>query len=193
MTAAFSRVIPPAILRRVADRPAFLDEVSRYIAMNDDALFRATEVCLRNLERLDELAPGSDQDLQLVLVPELWERLRLGTRDKLRRISSTLAEYDPDPTRPSVFAQRLSPETRARLHEGADTLRQRIAHTARLDVQGLVEQVRFAIAGSRASDRWSPADYVYEPGFTYRLVPAIAWRVLKKPVPTQPPAGGQRD
>jgi hypothetical protein len=184
VTAAFARVIPSSVLRRVTDRPAFLDEVSRYIAMTDDDLLRATEVCLRNLERLDYLAAGSDRDLQRVLVPELWERLRSGTRDRLRRISSTLAEYDPDPPRPSPFERRLSPETRARLHEGADTLRQCIAHTARLDIQGLVEQVRFAIAGSRASDRWSPADFVYEPGFTYRLVPAIAWRVLKKPEAT---------
>ena len=174
----FARIIPPAILRRVVDRSAFLNEVARYIAMADDDLLRATKVCLRNVERLDDLAAGPDGALQLVLVPELWEHLRPGTRDALRRISSTLAEYNPDPTHPSMFAQRLSPETRARLREGAGTLRQHIAHASSLDVRALVEQVRFAIAGSRAADRWSPADFVYEPGFVYRLVPAIAWRVL---------------
>ena len=176
--AAFARVIPPAILRRVADRSAFLNEVARYITMSDDDLLRATEVCLRNLERLDDLAASPDGALQIVLVPELWEHLRSGTRDTLRRISSTLAEYNPDSTRPSIFERRLSSETRTRLREGADALRQSIARTARLDVGALVEQVRFAIAGSRATDRWSPADFVYEPGFVYRLVPAIAWRVL---------------
>ena len=96
----------------------------------------------------------------------------------VRRISSTLAEYDPDPARPSIFVRRLAPETYARLREDADALRQYVARTTPLDDKSLVEQVRFAIAGSRATDRWSPADFVYEPGFVYRLVPAIAWRVL---------------
>jgi hypothetical protein len=181
MTAAtFARVIPPAILRRVADRAAYLNEISRYIAMNDDDLLRATESCLRNLESLYDLtaAAASDGSLQLVLVPELWERLRPGTRDGLRRITSTLAEYNPDPTQPSIFAPLLSKETLARLVEGADDLRQRVACTALLDGEALVEQARFAIAGSRVADRWSPTAFVYEPGFVYRLVPAIAWRVL---------------
>jgi len=175
--ATFARLIPPAVLRRVPDRTAFLNETAHYIAMGDDALLRATQVCLRNLERLDDLT-GPDAALQLVLVPELWERLRSGTRDALRRISSTLAEYDPDPARPSIFVRRLAPETYARLREDADALRQYVARTTPLDDKSLVEQVRFAIAGSRATDRWSPADFVYEPGFVYRLVPAIAWRVL---------------
>jgi hypothetical protein len=180
MGATFARVIPPAVLRRVADRSAFLNEVSRYIEMSDDDLLYATEVCLRNLESLYDLAAAatSDGDLQLVLVPELWERLRPGTRDGLRRITSTLAEYNPNPGKPSIFAQLLSPETLERLREGADVLRQRVAHVALLDSAALVEQVRFAIAGSRASDRWSPSAFVYEPGFVYRLVPAITWRVL---------------
>lgn len=181
--ATFARVIPPAVLRRVADRSAFLNEVARYITMSDDDLLRATEVCLRNLERLDDLVAGPDRALQLVLVPELWERLRSGTRDTLRRISSTLAEYSPDPTQPSILAQRLSPETLARLRESANTLHQHIAHASSLDARTLVEQVRFAIAGSRAADRWSPADFVYEPGFVYRLVPAIAWRALVRSYP----------
>ncbi len=172
-----ARVIPPAILRRVRDRCAFLDEVARFSSMADDDLLRATEGFLRNLNRL-ELLTGPDSELQLLLVPELWERLRPGTRDVLRRFSSTLAEYNPDPTSPSVFARCLSPETLERLRTDADDLRERIAFTTKLDVQDLVEQVRFAIVGSRASSQWSPADFVYEPGFVYRLVPAIAGRVL---------------
>jgi hypothetical protein len=173
-------MIPPTVLRRVADRSAFLNGVAHYIAMSDDDLLRATEVCLRNLERFDTVDDlvGPDGALQLVLVPELWERLRSGTRDMLRRISSTLAEYNADPTRASIFARRLSPETLTRLCEDANALRQRVERTACLDDGSLVEQVRFAIAGSRATDRWSPTDFVYEPGFVYRLVPAIAWRVL---------------
>jgi hypothetical protein len=175
-------LVPPAILRRVADRPTFLEDIARYVAMHDNDLFRVTEVCLRNLTRLDELTTGPDSDLQLILVPELWERIRPGSRDNLRRISSTLAEYRPDPARPSIFARLLSPEAMTRLHEGADNLRERVAHASHLDVGALVEQVRFAIAGSCAADRWSPADCVYEPGFTYRLVPAVAWRGLNRAV-----------
>jgi hypothetical protein len=173
-------LLPPVVLRRVraVDRLAFFDDVKRYVAMDDDDLLRATRVCLRNLGRLDDHVPGPDVDLRGVLVPELWERLRSGTRNDLRRLSCTLAEYNPDSARPSIFARYLSPETLASLHVAADELRRRIESTALLDVGALIEQVRFAIAGSRAVDWWSPADPVYEPGFTYRLVPAVAWRVL---------------
>jgi hypothetical protein len=161
------------------DRLEFLEGVAHYAAMNDDDLLRATEGCLRNLARLDDLA-GSDSDLQLILVPEIWERLRPGTRDMLRRISSTLAEYNPDPSQPTIFARMLLPNTRERLREDAEDLRQRIKLAVRLDVRALVEQVRFGIAGSRAADRWSPAAYVYEPAFVYRLVPAIACRAFSR-------------
>jgi hypothetical protein len=175
----FARVIPPAVLRRVADRPAFLREVGRYVEMSDDDLLRATKSCLGNLERLDR-PDGPDGSLQLVLVPELWERLRPGTRASLRRISSTLAEYNPDATRPSIFARMVTPHALADLSERAEALRDRISRTAKIDDQALVEEARFAIAGSRARDRWSPDAFVYEPGFAYRLVPAIAWRVLDR-------------
>ena len=174
-------LVPSTILMRIAavDRLEFLEGIAHYAAMNDDDLLRATEGCLRNLERLDDLA-GSDGDLQLILVPEIWERIRPGTRDMLRRISSTLAEYNPDPSRPTIFARMLLPDTQERLREDAEDLRQRIKLAARLDVRALVEQVRFAIAGSRAADRWSPADCVYGPAFVYRLVPAIACRASSR-------------
>lgn len=175
---AFARLIPETVLRRVANRPAFLNEVSHYITMEDDQLLRATESCLRNLVRFNEV--GADENLQCVLVPELWERMRPGVRDKLRRLSTTLAEYNPDPNHPSIFARKLSPETLVRLSAEAHDLRQRIEQAAILDDQALVEQVRFAIAGSRAGDRWAPEDFVYEPGFVYRVVPAIAWRLLDR-------------
>jgi len=172
--------VPTTVLRRVTDRPTFLDDIARYVAMDDSDLLRATEVCLKNLGRLDDDAPGPDSDLQLILIPEIWERIRPGTRDDLRRISSTLAEYWPDPERPSILARLLGPEAITRLRERAYTLRRSIAHVSSLDVGALVEQVRFAIAGSRVADRWSPADCVYEPGFVYRLAPVIAWRGLTR-------------
>jgi hypothetical protein len=171
-------LIPATVLRRVIDRSVLWEDVARYVAMGDDDLLRATEVCLRNLGAPLDLTAKPDGDLQLVLVPELWERLRPGTRDTLRRITSTLAEYNPDPDHPSIFARLLSLETMASMRAGADDLRARIAHAGRLGVEALVEQVRFAIAGSRAAGRWSPSDFVYEPGFVYRLVPAVAWRAL---------------
>ena len=185
-TATFARVIPPSVLRRVNDRPAFLRQIARYVEMDDDDLLRATEVCLRNLERLGGTALESfggtfpDGDLQVVLVPELWERLRPGTRPRLRRITCSLAEYNPDVDRPSIFARLLAPKALTNLRDGAEFLRHHIKLTERLDAEALVEQVRFAIAGSRVSDRWEPSAYVYEPGFVYRLVPAIAWRVLSR-------------
>ena len=118
-----AKLVPSAVLRRVADRPTFLDDVARYVAMSDDDLFRATEVCLRNLDRLGDLAvagPDPDNDLRIVLVPEFWERIRPGTRDGLRRISSTLAEYRPDgcgePRR--QIARRAGPVCDRRLVRG---------------------------------------------------------------------------
>lgn len=173
-------LVPPSVLQRVADHSRFLRDVGRYVAMDDDDLLRATESCLKNLEHLDDEIASPDADLRIVLVPALWERLRPGSRDALRRITSTLAEYDPDPTRPSFWEQsRLwSAERGSRLREAADNLRQRVGAASALDARALVEQTRFAIAGSRASDRWPPDYSVYEPGFTYRLVPVIAWRVL---------------
>lgn len=174
-------LLSSTILRRVADRAHFADGVARYVAMDDGDLLRATEVCLRNLGRLDlddEYGLVPDARLRHVLVPELWERIRAGTRDVLRRISTTLAEYDPDPDRPSFWRRSKfwSEERQTRLREAATRLRDEVARAASLDAQALVEQVRFAIAGSRAADDRSPDDYVYEPGFTYRLVPVVAQR-----------------
>lgn len=174
-------LVPPSILQRVIDRPYFVEALARYTEMHDDDLYRATEVCLRNLDRLVNEGPGPDAELRLVLVPELWERLRPGTRDTLRRITTSLAEHQEDA--PSIFWPRITPETRARLRGAAADLRQRITAAAELDAPALVEKTRFAMAGSRAANTWPPDYPVYEPGFTYRLVPAIAHRVLvQKPM-----------
>lgn len=174
-----SGLLPPTIISKITDRPRFMRELIRYTAMENDDLLRATEVCLRNLGLIDDQVDSSDRNLQLILVPELWERIQPGTRDKLRWISSTLAEYNPDPSHPSSFRSILSPEELKKLRDGSDDLRQRIKHVANLDVSSLIEQVRFAIAGSRAADRWTPDACVYEPGFVYRMVPAVAWRAMR--------------
>jgi hypothetical protein len=65
-------LVPPAILQRVVDHPRFLDDVRRYVVMEDDDLFRATESCLRNVGGLGveiEYALGPDVRLRRVLVP----------------------------------------------------------------------------------------------------------------------------
>ena len=178
-------LVSPAILQRVVNRPRFLDDVRRYVVMEDDDLFRATESCLRNLGRLDveiEYDLGPDVRLRHVLVPELWERLRSGARDVLRRILTSLAEHDPDPNRVSFWRRSSlwSAEREARLGAAAIRLREDIACMAVADIRALVEQTRFAIAGSQVAQKWPPDYSLYEPGFTFRLVPVVAWRVLRK-------------
>jgi hypothetical protein len=171
-------LVPRALLNKIVNHDSFARALARYTAMEDDDLLHTTEACLKNLGRLDN-EPSLDGDLRHILVPELWERIRPGTRDPLRRISTTLAEYRQDPTKPSFFKRVLSPESYAQLQEFAGDLRQRVKRAARLDVLSLVEQARFAIAGSRA-DRWTPDACVYEPRFTYRMVPVIAGRALDR-------------
>jgi hypothetical protein len=178
-------LVPPAILQRVTDRAHFLDDVQRYVVMKDEDLFRATEACLRNLGRLDvevEYDLGPDVRLRHVLVPELWERLRPGCRDALRQISTSLAEHNSDPARVSFWRRSAlwSAEGESRLHTAAIRLREDIAGMAGVDIDVLAEQTRFAIAGSRVVETWAPDYPVYEPGFTFRLVPVVAWRVLRK-------------
>ena len=167
--------LPATVTRRIVDAASFYADAARFAALNDAELLSATETCLRNLPRIDEATAAADTDLQLVLVTELWERLRPGTRDTLRRISTTLAEYDP--SRSSIFDRLLSPASRVLLCTRATELRQAIARATWLDAGSLAQWTRFAIAGSRAMRRYAPEDCVYEPGFTYRLMPAIVRRV----------------
>lgn len=169
-------LVPPTVLRRVVDRSHFATELTRYAAMSDGELYHVTEVCLRNLGPLDDESAGPDADLRIILVPELWERLRPGSRDSLRRITLTLAEYQADS--PSIFARMLSPGSLTRLRASADDLRRRVATATVLSAGALVEQTRFAVAGSHMAATWPPDYSVYESGFTYRLVPVVAWRVL---------------
>ncbi len=187
-------LVPPAVLGRVTDRGRFQGDLARYVQMTDDDLHRATDVCLRNVDRLDvevEEALGPDAWLRIVGVPELWERLRPGSRDALRRISTSLFEYEPDPDRPSLWRRSRfwSLAREARRDAAVVRLRDDVARTAGLDTSALVEQVRFAIAGSRASETWPPDYPVYEPGFTYRLTPVVAWRALVRWRGTKADAG----
>lgn len=177
-----ARVVPPGVMMRTVDRRRLIEKIAVNVALGDEDLLRGTQVCLRNLWRFSNeinTEPeflGPDDLLRVVLVPELWERIRRGTRDELRRISTTLAEYRPDPERPSVFSRMLGAERTSRLRREADEMRALVERTSRLDTSEVVEQTRFAVAGSRAADRWSPETCVYDTGFTYQLVPAIAIR-----------------
>lgn len=167
----------------MANRPYFTSEIERYAAIDDHDLYRATLGCLRNMNRL-ERTDGPDADLRHVLVPELWRRLHFaGARDELRKISTSLAEYTGAP---SIFDRRLKPGARDELRANADRLREQITSMAASDDRALIEQTRFAIAGSRAGDRFTPCAPVYEPAFAYRLVPVIAWRVLRRQGPIEP-------
>lgn len=171
-------LLPPIILQRLDDYAAFLRHVSRLLGMNDEELHRTTQVCLNNLGRpwpKVEDTHGPDARLRHILAPEIWERLRPGSRNALRRISTTLAEYQ-DPDRRS-FWERTRPEVAAHLQETATSLRAEIGRVAALDAATLIEETRQAIAASHVIEKWAPGQCVYEPGFTYRMVPAIAWRL----------------
>ena len=186
MKKAFSvhNLVPESILARADSRSSFACDIDHYSSMPLADLHRATETCLKNVSRLDDedgIRKGKqcspDSDLRLVIVPELWERLRAGSRVPLRRISSTLAEYDPD--KPSVFRKLLSPEAISELRQGSITLRARVEFAKTLSVGAITEWTRFSILGVRIGNRW-PSDYpVYDTAFAYRLAPAIAWRALR--------------
>jgi hypothetical protein len=150
--------------------------------MSDVDLLVATTTCYRNLTPLrdDEgraKHTGPDVELRYVLVPELWERLKPGTRAPLRRIQTTLAEYYPTD---NIFSRILSKESRDNLRKNAEKLRSRIALMSEIDVRLLLDQTVAAISESSVLQKWLPSDFVYEPGFTFRLIPVIAQRVASR-------------
>jgi hypothetical protein len=153
-----TELLPPAIRQRIKgaeNLTSFVENVSRYHAMPDADLLHATVACLLNLERLDDSVPSPDVELRTVLVPELWERLQGGTRDRLLRLTSTLAEYNPSSLwRRSRF---WSAAQEAATCLAARRLRQRISQAESADTAILIEQVRFAIAGSHADANWGRA------------------------------------
>jgi hypothetical protein len=181
-SAALAMALLPASIRRLLQAgcsTGYMDVVRRYAAMEEADLQATTRMFLKNLDRLDgEDDDSADADLRHVLVPEIWDRLQPGVglcRD-LRRISTSLAEYDPRSS--TGFWARIDPAGVSRLHERSVRLRDRIARAASLGTTQLVEATRFAIAGSRSWQKWLPTDPVYEPGFVFRLIPVIARRVL---------------
>lgn len=178
-------ILPADVLRQLARQPderrAVVEDVRRYLEMDDADLLRHVEIQLRNLGHVRDVdvADAADVALRVVLVPELCERFSPGCRARLRRITSSLAEYDPDPDRPSFFTRTLCRvETYRDLRRGAIDLRDRIARASELDAESLAQQARFAIAGSRSAREYPPGYPVYEPAFAYRMVPALLHRVL---------------
>jgi hypothetical protein len=167
-------------------------DVARYRALADDELLRVTKVCLKNLERVDDANVGGDPDLRVLLVPELWERIRPGTRTQLRQITSSIVEYR-GAAEPSFWRRICRPETLAQLAQAAERTRAEVETLAQLSAGDLVERVRFAIAGADSARRFEPGDCVYEPGFAYRLVPVLAVRVADRAatdVRRSPSSGG---
>ncbi len=185
--------LPPEILRR-ADLASLDRDVGRYAGMGDDDLLRATEVCLHNVDRVDDVVRSADADLRIILVPELWERIRLSSgssvvlasdlRDSLRLITTKLASYQGSSrTQPNRLWS--SAERAARLLDSANLLRAEILRVSALSMDGLIDEVRAAVVRSSAADRHSPTDCLYGPGFTYRLVPALAYRALERTLATR--------
>lgn len=169
-------IIPPRVRYEVLSSRK--SEVDDYCETADDELLRVVRVCLKNLQMmdppLDEVGP--DFELRALLVPELSERFRprMGLRDEFRRFHTTSAEYYGGGD--NLF--RLSLSTLQHLDNRAEDLRSRIAGVRVLSTFDLVDSVRFALGGCLASSRNSPSAPVYEPAFAYRVVPALASRVL---------------
>ena len=178
-------ILPREIAARMSDRGRFEREIERYRVKSDADLIRSTETCLRNLGQLDDEDGGdgpdrSDFELRVLLAPELCERISPGFRDPLRRIRCTLAEYDPDPDKPSIFRRMLSAASLRELRDQSKALRQDVASISALEVCELVDRMRFVLRGSRASERWPPDACVYEPAFAYLVVPSLAVRALAR-------------
>lgn len=170
----------PAPKRRLADHAQLMNDLARFTAMTEDDFLVATQSCLKNVGRLTNTL-GADAELRLVLIPELWDRLRPGVGDLLRRIHTTLDRYY-GPSKNSFWRKTCfwSEASEAELVAEARTLRERITATRKASLPMLFEQVRFAIAGSQASDRFGIEDPVYEPALVYRLVPVLTQRVQAK-------------
>lgn len=180
------KLISPSIMKRIRSASASAqrshqDDIRRFREMSDDDLLDSTRNAMRNLDQVDE---GPDRALRAVLVPECWERIRPGTRDGLRSIVTTLAEWSEEAKSNLTLSLRslIGPEGVDRIRDESRRLREDIEEARRAEPLWLVERMLFLISGSRAyeGDGRLPTDPVYEPAFAYRLVPEIARRMLER-------------
>lgn len=174
--ASVASFLPP-LHRGAVDDVVFARDIARYSSESDLDLLKTIKICLSNVDRLKSDVGGADAELRIVLVPELCERLVYGQRSIIRHVTTTLAEYEPTGR---AIERVLATQFGRDLVSEATELRKRIALASVLSTPDLCDQVRFAIAGSAAADRWPPTMCVYEPAFTYRVVPVLAVRVLRR-------------
>src|SRR5262245_61280796 len=113
------KLIPPDVREKIRGASASAqrshqEEARRFRGMTDDDLLEITKIMMRNLDQVGE---GADRTLRAVLVPECWERIRPGTRDGLRTIVTTLAEWREETKSNLTLAIRkqLGPEGLARI------------------------------------------------------------------------------
>src|SRR4029079_467747 len=167
----------PSAKRQRADPTRLLNDLTRLVCMSDADLFVTTENCLKNVTRLVDTVSAEAQ-LQIVLIPELWERLLPHTGARLRKINTHLADWYGTPK--DSFWRRMKSWTeekdRLRVAE-AEALRERIAAAREATPQMLLEQVRFAIAGARVAERFDIDAPVYDTALIYRVVPVLTQRV----------------
>src|ERR1700750_1164824 len=101
--AEYTCILPVAVQEMVKNDESFFKDLARHESLSDVELVLCVQSCLRNMERVADDTSSVDAALRLLLVPEMCERLMPGARSELRRISSSIAEYDPDPKKPSIF------------------------------------------------------------------------------------------
>ncbi len=179
-------LLPPEIAEKIRSanagaRRSHLEHARQFREMSDDDLLETTKRMMRNLDQADE---GPDRVLRSVLVPECWERIRPGTRDGLRSIITTLAEWSEETKSNLTLAirSRLGPDGVARIRGESERLRKDIEEARLVEPLVLVEKMISLIGASRAYEGEGrlPTDPVYEPAFAYCLVPEIARRMLER-------------
>lgn len=174
-------MLPGRAVSGMVDVDRFMERVEEYLGRTDDELVHLADVCLRNLDRLEHVhtrlvSDYADLYLRAVVAPELCERLAPGCRTRLRRVTTSVAEWSVE----SSKFWRLTPRDCALREHRTDDAVAAIARLSSLGVESLVEQARFAISGSRVLDRWAADCPVYDAGFTYSVVPVLSFRVLER-------------
>jgi hypothetical protein len=209
-----ARWLPDSIIDLVrldseSNRAYFVRELQDREALSDAELVRSAEVCLRNVGRLAVWGEETEVEADLLrgfLIPEICNRIQPGSRTSLRRITTSHAEYDPDPGRPSLlrwFSQRHAPwgtAERSRWQALDDEQRRcggaaraRIAMLAEESAAQIADRVVEAIERSPIRSHWSPTTCVYEPGLTYRVLPVLVDRMMRAAPGVRPIVGGTHD